>query len=217
MGVTITSAASSQALTTIARIKTELGISGSGDDSLLTDLVLDASDYIVRYCGRTFVKETVTETLPSSGGVFLVLSRRPISSISEIRFSGDVVDSSDYEIHEADSGIVYRSNGWSSTQATYQSITLREMPSTGQNLYAVDYVAGYTTRAMDAVYYDLPLSVERACIELAKQWYLSRCRDKNVTADGLSGVYSSSYKDQAMPSSVRRLLAPWVSVDGAAR
>jgi hypothetical protein len=70
-------------LETLANIKSQLSVSGSADDTLLSQMQTAAEAYIQTFCGRAFGSGTFTEYHP--GGARLVfLSNYAVGSISSI-------------------------------------------------------------------------------------------------------------------------------------
>lgn len=70
-------------LETLATLKTQLGVTTSADDTLLSQMQTAAEGYIQTYCGRAFGGGTFTEYHP--GGARLVfLSNYPVDSITSI-------------------------------------------------------------------------------------------------------------------------------------
>ena len=60
-------ALASNALTTVAAVKTYMGISSSTDDDLLESLINNVSDQIERWCDRTFAATSYTEYIDAFG------------------------------------------------------------------------------------------------------------------------------------------------------
>ena len=67
------------ALTTLADLKTYLGISDSSEDALLNLLIADADAAILGYIGRTIEQATLTEYYSGDGTQMLVLKQRPVT------------------------------------------------------------------------------------------------------------------------------------------
>lgn len=134
--------AESQVLITLDAAKIRLRITDGTHDVILTELILEVSDYIARETDRVFGRETVKETLPGYARTQLVLSRTPIVNISAIVFNSEAV--TDFVIKDADSGILYREAGWSWTSLVLTQFTTYRPPSTEEPKYEVSYTGGYT-------------------------------------------------------------------------
>jgi uncharacterized phiE125 gp8 family phage protein len=96
------------AIDTLANVKTQLGVTGTTDDALLTKLQAAADDFIARHCGRAFDGGSYTEDL-DGGGRMLVLTNYPIQAVTSVsvdpaRAFGPetVVPSDEYFIHPDD-------------------------------------------------------------------------------------------------------------------
>lgn len=184
MGITVTVPATVKKLTTVARAKTELGISDSSQDTLLGLLLDEASDAIAVYCHRVWGRETVTETLPGTGRRLLGLSRTPLISITSI--TEDDVAITDYTIEDAAAGALARDNGWWPSIAAgwdpeaYASQYI--LPTARQRWrYAITYQAGYILPEETSP--TLPGGVERAALETIKAWWQARSgRDPALVA-----------------------------------
>lgn len=94
-------------LITAAEFKTYYSIEHTDDDTLIAALIGYVTAAIEKYTGHSFTEETQTEYI--DGGVKeLIVSKRPIASITSITDTGDdsVVDSDDYD-HDPEAGLIY--------------------------------------------------------------------------------------------------------------
>lgn len=178
MGVTVVTPATSVLLTTLARVKAELGVavSETDDDAVLTDMIARASSEIARETRRVFGAETVTETLDGTGTRLLGLARTPILTVTTVTEDGTTI--TDYSVEDADAGALYRADGWGrsgglrmwGTEAFSSGYIL---PGYQDQRYSVTYRAGYTLPDDDGEP-TLPGAVEQACLEAVKAWYGQR-------------------------------------------
>ena len=214
MPITVNTAADDQRLTTLSRVKLELGISNNDSDQLLNGYIKQASDLITRYTGRVFAEETVTETLPSNGDPILVLERTPISSVTQIKYDGSTVSSTEYLIQDPEAGILFKENGWTST-ILYVSHITRWPTRFGKYDWSVQYVAGYKLPNSSAP--DLPEDVERACLDTVKAWYHDREENPNVvsqkTGDASETRFKSADGSAGVPPVTLKMLERWRRVD----
>ena len=214
MTVEVVTPADGTLFATLSGIKRELGITSSDNDKVLSDLLSQASDFIVRYTNRDFAKATVKETIGSNGGFILTVSRTPIVSITSIVFdTNTTVDSSTYRIYDADAGLIWSDNPWQDTTAHYQNIVSQPsrwlMPK-----YEINYVGGY---GMPDVCSDeernLPFELERACLDIVRFWYKTKDRDPSLTSkqiDTARESYSTNIAStSAVPMSVQSILDFW--------
>jgi len=204
------------ALTELAAVKTELGITGSSDDDYLNRAINAASDFVEAYCGRVFYwDDDITEALKGFGDYHLVVSRKPLDTIIAITYDGSTVDSGNYEIHDADAGIIFAPGRWNNT--AYRDTTPTQDPIEGTNrkLYSVNYKAGYVTPKQETddptLTRNLPWSLEQACIDLVTAQYRSKGSDKNIKSERLMS-WSVVYGDQAIPPSIKTVLDSYMVI-----
>jgi len=136
--------ANSTDLVSLQSIKDELGEEGFDEDAFLNQLIKEASALVENLCNRTFRRENITELLPGSGRTtMLVRERLPLKTISEIRYDGDSIDNTEYQVHNEDSGIIYRDFGWSRLEPVTMALDLTLVNQKAEKLWAVDYIGGY--------------------------------------------------------------------------
>lgn len=142
------------AIDTLANVKTQLGVTGSGDDALLSKLQAAADDFIARHCGRAFDGGSYTEDLPGGTSV-LVLTNYPIDAVTSVNVDptrtfdpATELDPTDYFINP-DDGTIESLGGPFGTA---------RIPGIVRVVY---------TTPTDSV----PASVARAYAELIGHWY----------------------------------------------
>lgn len=147
----------SYALVTVGDAKTFLGLSGSGHDELITQLINQATDYIERKCQRRFASTAYSqEEYDGTGTVELVLKQFPVVSFTSLERnqvpdntdSWETVDADDYWVENA-SGIITK------TSKFYK----------GTRNYRVSYTAGYST---------IPYDLQFACCLLVGEVFNAR-------------------------------------------
>lgn len=211
MALVVTTPASSRDLTELATVKAELGITATTDDALLATLISQASAIAERWTGWQFAEEILTETLPGTGRLRLVLERTPIVAVSEIRFSGTAVSANDYSIEDRARGFLYKAGRWTEIRPPAPGIVSGPSPESGELLWAVDYTAGYVLPGGSATgtQVELPIDVERGAIEVVAWLYSRRKRDRTVTQERI-GDYAVTYKlTSDLPDAAQEALAPW--------
>lgn len=212
--ITVTAAASSRKLATLALLKEDLSITVSDNDTALNRILDQASSMITRYCGREFARETIVETLPGNGKFTLLLTRTPIVSISAITYDGVTVSADDYSIREPEAGIIYNRYGWNETARASQGLSQNPILSSRENLYSVTYVAGYILPSFtDPAGANLPYDIERACLDIAKGYWVNPGINTVIQSESVPDVASVTYRDMsqagAMPAHVREILDSW--------
>lgn len=168
MSLTLLQAAPAQILTTLDRVKAELGITGTAQDTTTNDDILAAiigraSSVISRYCNRPygFGRIQVTETIRGSGSQLLGVSQAPLLSVSQILQDTEVLTQVDptqpttpnfqdgYYIDDSEAGAIFRAQGWGQTVALmswgWEAYASRYILPGGTQLqrYSVTYTAGY--------------------------------------------------------------------------
>ena len=215
MTITVNTASTASRLTTVQRLAEQLGNTNLEDDKLLEKLIDSASALIVSYTGRTFAREVVTETLGAhgQGQTRLVLSRTPINSITSITKNGSSIQSTSYEIEDAEAGFVWREHGWRDTTLYRQWITPIDSRFQRKD-YAVTYDAGYYLPGSTAR--NLPEEIEFACLEIAKSWFLDKDSNRNIKRERIGDAWIERYDaDQigAIPQAVASVLDQYRRID----
>lgn len=215
MSITVNTAASRKELVLLNTIKDELGITGSGQDGLIASYIKRASAMVESYTGRRFARETVTETLAGSGTPRLLLTRRPIVSITYVKLDGSTQSSTSYAIDDADGGILWKNEGWSPSHITSSFITTR--PSGyNQRDWEIKYVAGYITPGSTEGESNLPADIEFATAEIVKAWYLARTDNPNIKSQRVGDSSETKFTETGMfgmPPVAQTVLSRWRDVD----
>jgi len=71
-------------LTTLADLKTRLGLSGTGEDDLLNLLIVQADSFFEGQTNRSIESNSYTEYYNGNGRDFLYLDNRPVTSITNL-------------------------------------------------------------------------------------------------------------------------------------
>lgn len=182
--LTVTSAANVFDLTTVADVKSDLGITGSTYDTILARYVTESSVDLASACNRVFARETLSELFRlAADRPSLQLRRWPVSSITSVTVDGTGLASTDYEV-DAESGLLWRLNGdcridWPGGKVV------------------VVYVAGYDLAG--SVSTNAPKDLQKAARAIVKAQYLSRGRDPLVKSESVPGVYDVAYWVGGLP------------------
>lgn len=212
----IVTPASNRKLTTLARVKSELRITGSADDALLDSKIEEASSDIQLALGWAVASEAVQETFfhehrQQLGYGFgwradghqsesLILRRKAVSAITSVTVDDVVLDPSEYRL-DADAGILYRidSLGYPCLWLFAKSIV-------------VLHVAGYVLPGTNGS--NLPASIEGATVELLESFWLGRGRDPLIKSEEITGIRRVEYwvgtvgDPEQLPPDVLRRIAP---------
>lgn len=141
--ITVVEPARSTRLTTLARVKSSLGISlaDTSQDERLEPLIDDASAAIAGYCGRVFARESVTEALVGYGRTSMQLDRTPLVLVSAVRHEGTAV--TDWEYYDKEAGFLFRECRFDDSRATDVWINRSPAPMPGKHAWQVDYLGGW--------------------------------------------------------------------------
>jgi len=206
-----------KALTTVSTVQDELGISGS--TSTLERYIRQASDLFRRLTGRKWYEET--EYVEKVAGYnlkrLMVFDHLPIDQIREIELKTDdtydTVDSSEYEIEDAESGFIRKiAGGWRLTESYYNNI---EPTGTSENIknYRVTYDGGYVTPEdanLNNKTRDLPYDIEDAVIDFVTSKFVKKGSGSAVDSESIMSA-SIDYKDTSDVDGVLAGTTPYFS------
>ena len=201
------------ALDTLANVKTRLGITLSGDDSLLSLLQDSADAFIKNYCERDFEGGTFTEYHPG-GSEFVHLRNYPVLAVASVNVdaayvfgAATLVPATAYVVH----------TDWGVIQSLWGPI----LPHARLGLVNAE-VSFWTRgpRVVQVVYTvatgQVPSDVREAYARLTGYWYR---RVKTESGAGFANVTRQKFGDimtvyasdttGALPDDVRELLAPY--------
>ncbi len=197
--LTVLTPASTRALTTLATVKDEIGITGDEADERLQRWIDEASERIETYLGRVLASETVRETFRLTGApACLRLARRPVATIATIDVDGVTLASGQYEI-DATAGLLHPVSGD------------RRVRWFGRTVI-ITYTAGYVSIGA------LPRPIETACLGLVRHRWAARDRDPMLRSLAIPGVVTEQYwvgatgDDGDMPPEIAALLDPFRTV-----
>lgn len=204
--LTINSANSDDAMTTLARVKSELGITDTTNDALLQIKIDEASDDIEASLGYRPAQETVTETFwreynDYQAPEYIVLNRTPVTNIASITLNDETVDPSRYRLDDQ-TGQLYAldSSGYPCGWIIWKDLV-------------INYTGGYIMPA--ASNSNLPAGIQGACVDLVSSFWAAKGRDPTVKSEDVPGVLTTTYWVGAvgeageLPPSVVMKLAPF--------
>jgi len=184
VAIEIVTPAAKPELLKLDTVKAQLGISGSGQDTTLTDLILAVTATVIRITGRNWVRQIYKETLPGKGTPNILLSVTPIISISAVKYKEALIGADEYRVIDKDAGIVQRDGGWITTTVPWNT------PDSAESNFFKDdweftYEGGYITRpnSTNELKQDFPYDLERAITSIVKADYRSDANgiDNSVT------------------------------------
>jgi hypothetical protein len=177
--VTVTSAASSYDLTTLANVKAELSITDGASDTVLRRYITSASKAAAHYCNRVFAVETVSEQfLPGhryhvwgQHHARLQLARFPLITVTSVTEDEDLLTVIPTISSIASNGQLTRMNSGLPSRWLELGIT-------------VVYSSGYATT---------PADLEDAVIRMVTQRYSAKGRDASLRQENIPGVREATY------------------------
>jgi len=126
------------ALTTLAKVKLFLGISGSAQDSLLEELINYSSSFIEGVCGgRRFLETEYTELYDAPNGDKLFLNQYPITELISLKYRDGNIASPTYTDFNANDYVKYFAEGYIKFYVNYKLV------GGGEQLIKMNYKAGY--------------------------------------------------------------------------
>jgi hypothetical protein len=203
-------AASPTGLTILATVKSDLGITGSTEDTYLTSMIARVSPQICAYLNvvsatdgtRTLGRETLIETFREGRNRdYLILSRYPVTSITSVVEDGVTLGGTEYEV-EGNTGLLSRLDE-DGEQIVWP----------GGLKVVVTYIAGWLLP--DSGSRNLPADIEAAAISLIKTARSARTRDPMAKRIEIPDVQTTDYwvggigKPGELPADVMALLGPY--------
>lgn len=184
--VSVTVASDESALTTLERVKSELGITGTdaARDLVLSAKINEASDDIEAALGFRVPLESVSEVVWLENNdlhpEFLVLDRTPVVSIASVTVDDVLADPSTYRIDSATGQLYALCNGYPSRWIFCKSVV-------------VAYSGGYSLPIDEGADCTLPAGIQGACVELMSDYWAAKGRDPSVKSEEIPGVIRTDY------------------------
>jgi Phage gp6-like head-tail connector protein len=191
--VQIVTPAASELLTTLSRVKSELGITTGASDEILEAKIAEASSDIQAAIGYRPPSEGVVETfwhddphrlrhashLGNPAETTLFLKRTPVSAIAEVTVDDVVVDATEYRL-DPGAGLLDRltPDGFPSSWCFRKSVS-------------VAYTAGFILPGAEGR--NLEYGIEGAVVALVSDYWASRGRDPTLRAETIPGVIERQF------------------------
>jgi hypothetical protein len=205
MSVTVLTPASSYRLTTLEAVMAEITL--ADQVSFAESLIDQASAAVARECGTVFAQQAYREVQESRYcSPHLFLHRWPLVSVSSVSHGSTMM--TDYRIWSAETGVLYRTNGWWAW-AGYGLETE----------WTVEYIAGYVLPEQltpldptGPTLRDHASDLERATIETIKVWFHERMVETRIEARTLGDQridYGVQARHTGIPALAKDLLKHW--------
>lgn len=213
-------------LTLPATVAAELGGDVVAGDSRLPRLIAAASGAILRHLGRPQLHYAAayTESLPGHGRQRLVLGLTPVLDVTSVVIDGVTLSADDYELEDADAGLLYRLACWPWTGVYRGGLPPQLDRDAGSEraVIVVTYEGGWVTPAQatgagwTGPVRSLPYDLEEACVQTVVGLYRRGGLDPSIASESL-GDYSVSFRAPnlaagsggVIPESALALLAPY--------
>ena len=222
--LTVCASSTFEQLCSKEKLKALLTVTTTDDDDLMDDILDRVTEAAEAYIGRHLRKRTYLEEIPGYGDLYLILSQRPVQSITSILKGDAEVTSTDYKLTNPKAGMVYSQYGWSWTAGLLTDLVQHVVPGSELQEFSVEYVAGYVPSSSTSTELGVPRDIEAAVLEGAKAWYLGRKQNLNVTekavgdlriryANDQVGGGAQGRREPALPSRVESMLDPYRGMD----
>ncbi len=209
------------ALTKFETVRDELGLSGTGDQTVIERLINAASEAIERFCQRHFERDTaIVEDLKGFGDERLVIRQPPLNTITSIETRDYVtgtlaaIDSTEFEVEDSEGGLIFRRAGWAHVARRRPDIAQDKLPGSEERYIRVTYDGGFDlpkTGSPPAGGTALPADLEQAAIDMAVALFRRRGQDAGVVSERLlSGAQTFADERRALLPAVQQLLEPHV-------
>jgi hypothetical protein len=126
--LTLLTTPTNTAFSTLANLKTMLGITDAGSDAYLTLLLTEASERLAHELGRPY-RAQWKERFAGTGSKRFVASRYPVASLDAVTRDDAAEDLTNYVIEDREAGFIYSSTGFGRTD--------------DPTIWEVTYTAGY--------------------------------------------------------------------------
>ena len=187
-------------LTTLEDTKEYLEIDGTDKDNLLQQLIGAASQFIKTETGYEWVETTYKELIDGERTETLILTQKPIISVTSLVINGETIGSDNYYIYN-ESGMLKRQDVGIYDVGYTHSFRRGLLFPRGQQNIEVQYVAGY-----DDVPYDLQKAV----------WSMVNTQLESKNYEGLEsysiGDESIKWRASGLPAEVQQTIMRYKSV-----
>lgn len=144
------------AFSTLARMKSELGLSPTTQDAArdawLADRICDASGLIEAEIGRPVTRQRVRERFSGDGRMVALLSVTPVRQLEVLEHDDNgLIDLTvgEVRIANAEAGFLWRRGGWPDDSPIGGGLTWDPQPQLGEQPWRATYLGGWLTVADD--------------------------------------------------------------------
>lgn len=194
-----------KALTNLANAKQYLGITGTGSDALLENLIRRASAWFEARTGRRFLKQTYTDELYDGGENLLFLNQYPVAVITTIEFRIGLFSANTFQAFNLNDFVLYGEAGYirfiTGGRRSISGIFADGATSKDVQNIRVQYDAGFLidfTAPDDEAKHTLPLDIEDFILRLVGRRFNARKAEgvSSETVEGAQITWANPTPDQ---------------------
>lgn len=204
------------ALTTLARAKSFMGISTDTRDTQIVMLINHVTAFMERYCKRSFKKATYTnEVYDGTGTKELTLKNFPVTAFTQLQFNRAADNESDWETVSSSRYFVNLLSGiitLAGTIGTFLDVEAGLFVQAPQK-YRVTYDAGYLidfANEADTEIHTLPQELEYICLKLIASG-LNSARAQGISSQRVGDTAVTFSKELFSDSDMKAMLDKYVS------
>jgi uncharacterized phiE125 gp8 family phage protein len=191
-------------ITTKAKVKSYLGISGSTNDTLLDELIKNATASIERYCNRSFTQASYTEYFDIIGGHNkLFLRNYPVASLASVKYRNGTWGAITFESLNINDYLLNDNGKVAFAFAFPEAEKYIEIIYTGG--YKIDF-ANETNTAL----HTLPFDLTQVATEIVAQTFNQRT-SVGISNESTEGQ-SITYKDSDITKQYNSRLLPFRNI-----
>lgn len=177
------------ALTTKTKVKTFLGITGTGSDTVIDELINYVTDYIEQYCGgRRFLRSTYTNEVYDTkhGQSKIFFKQYPVASVSAVEYRSGTISSPSWVTYDANGYLLYPAEGYMRFFSKFPEV------SQGTRF---TYIAGYLidfSNEGNTTLHNLPADLSLVATELVAKLHDTRKSEGvlSMTTEGQSITFA---------------------------
>ena len=177
-------------ITTLDKVKTQLWISWTDEDILLTQLLTQADWFIKKYCNKVIEATDITEIVNGNWERIFTPKNYPIISLTSFQYNSWDIATPTRENFD--------NNSYWLNNDTWEIYSKQYIPK-GINNIKVVYTAWYNP---------IPDDLQNACISLVGYYYNTR-NSQGVARESLDGAsieYSNTANVMTVPSEILQIL-----------
>lgn len=191
-------------LTTKEKVKTQLGISGTTHDTLLDELIKNATASIERYCKRNFTRGTYTEYFDTEKFENKLFVRNfPVISLTSVKYRGGTWASISWLDFNANDYLL----------GDYGKVSFAFFLPEAEKYVQIIYVGGYLidfSNELNATLHTLPADLTQITTDIVALQFNQRT-SAGISNESTEGQ-SITYKDSDLTTVFASKLSPYRSI-----